>query len=230
MSGLSGKGIFPDKEDDFSLYGDKAVLLLLDPANATRFNISAARKTAITNKWNRYKTLYGKTNQLSKKTRTSDDIADRVAARADVEAELSATYADIPKSNLTTADRSILNLKLRSAATPTPIPTTQPQLLRIETSIRLQHGLYFKDSVLLTKAKPKGVRACEFWFFIAPAGAAAPTDIDQYRFLAQDSESPYIASFKTADIGKSVWYIFRWINTLGQPGPWSAPVMATITG
>jgi len=36
------------------------------------------------------------------------------------------------------------------------------------------------------------------------------------------------SKFALADVGKSVWYIARYINTRGNPGPWSNAVSAAV--
>ena len=40
-------------------------------------------------------------------------------------------------------------------------------------------------------------------------------------FLAIETRSPYRADFEAPDAGKTVYFAFRWLNTKGQPGPWS---------
>jgi hypothetical protein len=53
---------------------------------------------------------------------------------------------------------------------------------------------------------------------------------DEYRYLATDTASPYLATHKSADVGKQVHYLLRWENTKGETGAWSTIVSATITG
>jgi hypothetical protein len=53
---------------------------------------------------------------------------------------------------------------------------------------------------------------------------------DEYRYLATDTASPYLATHKSADVGKQAHYLLRWENTKGETGAWSTIVSATITG
>ena len=32
---------------------------------------------------------------------------------------------------------------------------------------------------------------------------------------------PYPNDFEAGDVGKMVYYACRWVNTAGEPGPWS---------
>ncbi|NUQ10425.1 MAG: hypothetical protein HUU24_15360, partial [Phycisphaerae bacterium] len=43
-----------------------------------------------------------------------------------------------------------------------------------------------------------------------------------------DTRTPYLATFDGADGGKPAHYMLRWINTKGQPGPWSETATATV--
>ena len=71
------------------------------------------------------------------------------------------------------------------------------------------------------RAKPHGVRMCELRELIVDAGGAAPTDPNAMPFLANETKTPNRNDFDPADAGKTVWYALRWINTKGDPGPWS---------
>ncbi len=215
-------GIFPSKEDLFFIYVKAVIAYLI--ANATRFGITTARQTTLNTLLSTYTTAYNKASV--KETRTKNDISARNTAHDALEAELRDVYSGLADSILTDIDRNTLNLKKPATRTSAPVPSTQP-IAKIGTAIRLQHLIEFWDvATPNSRARPVGVRGCEIWYFI---GATAPADVKQYRFLAVDSESPYIATFDGTDAGKSVWYILRWTNTRNQTGPWSAPVMATIT-
>jgi hypothetical protein len=38
----------------------------------------------------------------------------------------------------------------------------------------------------------------------------------------------YRADFEQTDIGKTVYFAMRWLNTRGKPGPWSQIYSATV--
>jgi hypothetical protein len=109
----------------------------------------------------------------------------------------------------------------------TPVPTTNP-IGQVDTSLPLQHTIEFRDSQTPNrKARPEGYRGCQIWHFI---GAQPPASIEQYEFVATDTRSPYVLHFDVEDAGKTVHYRLRWVNTRDEPGPWSEPLTATITG
>lgn len=219
-----GFKIFPTKEDEYFLYAKAAVAYLV--ANATRLGLSTTRQTTLSTKAGTYTTAYNKASAPA--TRTRNDISDRNTAKAALTEELRDIYSGLADSVLTDTDRNTLNLKKRGTRTAAPIPASQPDG-RVDTAIRLQHTIHFWDTnTPNSRARPNGVRGCEIWYVVGPV--SAPADIKQYRFLAIDSESPYMITFDGADTGKPVWYVLRWTNTRNQTGPWSAPIMATITG
>ena len=78
-----------------------------------------------------------------------------------------------------------------------------------------------------TKGKPEGVKGVEIWCKI---GGEATMNEDDYKYLATDTASPYLAIHKSEDIGKQAHYLLRWVNPRGEAGAWSNPVSATITG
>lgn len=109
--------------------------------------------------------------------------------------------------------------------TPVPIPTTRP-VVKVDTSQRLQHTISFADETTPTSTrKPQGVSAAELWVKV---DGPPPADATQLSFLATDTRTPYLATFDGADGGKPAHYMLRWINTKGQPGPWSETATATV--
>lgn len=133
------------------------------------------------------------------------------------------------QSNPATTDEQRAGLGITipdETRTRTPPPTTRP-VGWVETD-PLQNTINFRDiTTPNSKAKPPGARGCQLWFFIGPA---APTDMEQYDFLATDSQTPYVHGLDMADVGKTVSYRLRWVNNRDEPGPWSDVITATITG
>jgi hypothetical protein len=129
--------------------------------------------------------------------------------------------------NVTDADRAELDITIPdSTHTRSAVPTTRPVLI-IDTSQSLQHGLDFFDEMTPnSRAKPEDVMGCEISHQI---GVPEPLDPDEMRILAIDTATPYIATFKGEDAGKTVYYRLRWLNTRGERGPWSQLYSATIT-
>src|SRR5262249_22757428 len=140
------------------------------------------------------------------------------------------TTARSIQSNPTVTDevRTLMGLPIRDdARSRPPVPTTKP-VAQVDSSQRLQHTIHWHDEALRnTNAKPIGVRGAEIWAFIGPT---PPTDPTHTRFVALDTASPYLLVQEAADAGKLSHYLLRWVNTRGEPGPWSEIVSATITG
>lgn len=128
--------------------------------------------------------------------------------------------------NVTDAARASMNITVaqgRASATP---PTSRP-VVNVNTDQRLRHTINFVDETTPTsKAKPDGVTGCEIWNKVGDA----PTGPSQLTYLATDTRTPYVAEFDETDGGKTAHYMLRWVNTKGEPGPWSQTVSATITG
>ncbi len=134
----------------------------------------------------------------------------------------------IQKLNGTTdSDRAALNLTIASKTkTAAGIPTSRP-VAQVDTSQPLRHTVKFFDNVGEGKAKPAGVMGAEVWVKIA---GEATMNEDDYKFLAVDTATPYLAIHKAEDVGKKAHYMLRWINTRGEKGAWSDVVSAVITG
>lgn len=120
----------------------------------------------------------------------------------------------------TNTDRSDAGLTVRAdGRTPAPVPDTAPTMQKIDTSSRLILRLFFADSATPDKrAKPAGVHGCDIRQQI---GGTAPTDPAAMHQVAMETRSPYRADYDVADIGKTVYFALRWLNTRGEPGPWS---------
>lgn len=95
------------------------------------------------------------------------------------------------------------------------------------TSQRLRHVIHFARTVAEGggRAKPVGVPGCQIWMKI---GSPAPASESDLTFVTEDTRTPRTFDFDPADGGKLVYYWCRWVNPRGQPGPWAAPVNATV--
>lgn len=114
----------------------------------------------------------------------------------------------------------------KTSRTPAPVPTTTPTMLTIDTSTRAVLGLLFADSATPdSRAKPAGVQSCEIRQQI---GGTAPVDPDDMPFLANETRTPYRADFDAGEVGATVYFALRWVNTRGKPGPWSQVYAAVV--
>jgi hypothetical protein len=86
--------------------------------------------------------------------------------------------------------------------------------------------IHFVDEATPTRiAKPQGVQGCQIWKYV---GDTTPADASGCTFLALDTRTPYTDEHDAADAGKNVYYLLRWQNAKGEPGPWSDVVTAKI--
>jgi len=123
------------------------------------------------------------------------------------------------------AEKASLGITVRQASTPIGAPTTAPQV-SIECGNRLQQMLRFVDSATPTrKAKPAGALGVEIWNKVGTTPPAGEADL---RFVAVDTNAPYLMTFDSADGGKNNYVWMRWVSPTGERGPWSEQAQATI--
>lgn len=156
-------------------------------------------------------------------------VALKDTSRATFEAALRTLFAKIYAAGV--AGPALLEaagLPVRDTVhTPTPVPKTRPVMI-LDTSERFRHTVNFADEGTPTKkAKPAGVAGCELRNVV---GAAIPVDPDDYTFVAIDTRTPQIWSFDPSEAGQMGHWVARWVNTRGEPGPWSDVVSATVPG
>jgi hypothetical protein len=128
--------------------------------------------------------------------------------------------------SVTDAARASMNISVAQGRAPATPPATRP-VVSVNTDQRLRHTVNFVDETTPTsKGKPDGITGCEIWNKVGDP----PTGPSQLTYLGTDTRTPYIAEFKETDAGKTAYYMLRWVNSKGEPGPWSQTVSATITG
>ena len=70
-----------------------------------------------------------------------------------------------------------------------------------------------------------GAIGVEIWNKVGTTPPAGESDL---RFVAVDTNQPYVLDFDAADGGKTAYYWLRWVNPTGERGPWSEQAAATI--
>ena len=155
---------------------------------------------------------------------------DKVKRRAVLEA-LARQLVQKIQSNpqVTDAQKGTLGVTIRKKTkTPVGVPASMPVLTRADTSTRCVLRLFFMDATTPeSKARPPGVKSCEIREQI---GGVAPVDPEGMPFLAIATRAPYVAEFTAEDVGQTVYFAFRWLNSRGQPGPWSQVHRAVCPG
>jgi hypothetical protein len=123
------------------------------------------------------------------------------------------------------AEKAALGITVAQQPTPIGPPTTAPTCT-IECGARLQHTLRFADEATPTrKAKPAGVLGVEIWNHV---GIAPPAGEGDLRFVAVDTNAPYVMNFDYADGGKTNYVWMRLVSPTGERGQWSEQAQATI--
>jgi hypothetical protein len=147
-------------------------------------------------------------------------------ARAEAEARRFAAAMQA-RPGVTDAMRAAMGITVRDKIRTAPAaPLTSP-IATVDTSKRLRHMIDFRDSATPTqKARPAGCHGCEIWMKVGDP----PADPRELKYLATDTNTPYLVEFEGVDAGKTAHYMLRWVNTRGVRGPWSETVSATITG
>ena len=194
--------------------------------NEASYGLAAADTTALTALQNAFQNAYDDNNIKQIEARTMREQKD--SDRQNLVDELRQTAQRVQTFPGTTdMMRQDLMLTVKDA-TPSRIeePASRP-VVEIDTSVPLRHSIMFYDEGGMGRGKPEGVRGAEIWCKI---GGEATMNEDDYRYLGTDTASPYLAVHKSEDTGKQAHYLLRWVNPKGEPGAWSNPVSATITG
>ncbi len=190
------------------------------------FSLNADDTTELNNLLDTFTASYLKNNDDQITARTSREKKD--FDREPLVGKLRSSAQRVQTApNVTDSHRADLGLTIRQTS-PTSVgaPTSRP-VVEVDTSQPLRHTVIFYDNVLPGKAKPAGVKGAEVWVKI---GGEPTLNEEDYRYLATDTATPYLAVHKAENVGKQAHYLLRWVNSKGETGAWSNPVSATITG
>lgn len=218
--------------DDYIPRGDSDLLGFADNfvkeigGNEADFGLTAADTTEITALKANFGEAYD--DNISKQTEARSAKTKKDGERKSLVSKLRESSQVVQQHPGTTDEmRSGLRLTIEDKE-PSSIgePATVP-VAEIDTSVKLRHEINFYNEGSDNKAKPEGVDGCEI--FCKIAGEATMNE-DDYRYMATDTASPYLAFHKAENIGKQAHYLLRWVNAKGAPGAWSSPFSATITG
>lgn len=122
--------------------------------------------------------------------------------------------------SMTNAERSEARLTVpKQGHTRSTTPDTAPMLLKVDSGTRGLLRYFIADSTTPNRrAKPDNVRCMEIRQQI---GGTAPVNPEEMDYLALASRTPYLVHFEPEDVGKPVYFAFRWIGKNNVPGPWS---------
>ncbi|MBI3945553.1 MAG: hypothetical protein HY321_06525 [Armatimonadetes bacterium] len=215
----------PDSDAEFDAW--QAQFVTYASSHATPLGLTADQITALTSAQTTWNGLYAEHVQARNWAMGARENKDE--SRAALEQRLRALTAQIQIApGATDSMRAALGITIRDTTpTPVPAPTTRP-VAQIDSSQRLRHVIAFADEGTPTsRAKPAGVTGCQVWVKL---GDPAPSDPKEMSYLATDTRTPYTVDFEAEEAGKRAYYMLRWVNTRGEPGPWGAMVTATVLG
>ncbi len=196
--------------------------------NAKKWGIPDAEITKLKERQSNWEPAFEKADNIENRTRAN--VLAKNEIREDYEKNWRYFINTFIRVNpkITDDERLIMGIHPKKhSRTPIPVPETAPEG-RIDFSVRLQHKIFFHDSSTPnSKAKPKGVHGCQIWMKL---GEEAPVKENDLTFVAMDTSSPYTVKFDGDDSGKKAYYWLRWVNSKGEPGPWSAEIHAVVVG
>lgn len=223
---MRNNDFIPRSDPEFNIW--QASLVTIADSNATVWGIAEADINAVKARRVEWEAAFLKAS--NKQNRTSADVQAKEDTHKWYEKELRAFIAQwlANNSKVSNADRERMGLTVKSnTRTPKPVPETRP-VGTVDFSIRLRHSISYADEASpRSKAKPDGVHGCEIWMKL---DGEAPRDASELSFVGTDTSSPHIVSFEGANVGKTVYYWLRWVNTRGEHGPWSSTISAMVVG
>jgi hypothetical protein len=123
------------------------------------------------------------------------------------------------------ADKENMGLPLHdSTRTPTPGPTTIPELELDSSTIR-QISVHFRDTGSSKRGKPAGIHGVELRWALLDNPPSSVEDLTKSAF---DTASPYTFKFDEADRGKSLYICPCWENNKGEKGPFGEIAKAIV--
>jgi hypothetical protein len=160
-------------------------------------------------------------------TRTQSTVATKSTARASLVQSARALVGRIQSyPALTDTQRADLGITVYDGSqSPLPAPATLP-IVSVATIAPGSHGLRIVDELTpSSRSKPFGTAGCEIY---VKRGTTPPASINDCAFVGLQTRNQATVNHSSADNGKTAYYLGRWINKKGQPGPVSLVVSATI--
>lgn len=232
--------LFPDKDADFNDYFGIVYAYLIDPANVTRFLISATNLTNLNTVKTNWDTQYPQSQNTNTATKTIVD--NKNILRGDIEELLRDIYGDIPNSVLTTGDRNTLNLHERTPGSPRPAITTKPNVI-----LNSQSGfsILVENRVIADSTRASKHADCdvvEYKYKVTEVasgpptpptpGSPSPTPGPAAAWIGPllSGKARFIIQLANTEGGKLLTITTRWKNTLddSKSGPWSDEVSARV--
>lgn len=220
------KDFIPGPDNEFDTWATSLPAYLTTDATAPP--TTPAQKAALQTALAAWTTDYDAHLKAKTAALTASEAKD--ATRAASEAAYRQIIGDIQRDPATTDTQRVAMRVTVPKQTRTPVGEIEshPILTKTNTSTRLRHRLSFADSETpASSAKPAGAQFCEIRMQLA---GTEPVNPDLMPQLAMESRAPHRNDFDPGDEGKTAFYALRWLNTKGEPGPWSPVYSAVVPG
>lgn len=160
-------------------------------------------------------------------TRTSGAVVAKRGEKKNV-VKIVRGYAGMVRSNDSVSSELKLNLGLRLRArrgSPVPVPADAPALA-------LRHmgtGVHELRAGTVNAAPRRGKPPWATALMVYRAVGEDPVSrAEEAQFLTLVTRARFTSTFDHAQRGQTATYFARWINTKGEPGPWSNAMTAAI--
>lgn len=216
-------GYMPQSDDGFWHWLQNFSSLI--QADCARFGMTQADADVISAHFAAYDPLWQQCKQPSVRTKSLVQQKDAVKASAMGSCRV---YAMIIKGNqgVDAESKTALGLHLNDT-TPTsiPVPTTAPMLM-IQAAFSGEHVIRFADETTpASRRKPHGAQFIEIYCNVATGPNPVVADA---KAIGLFGKQPIHIEQDQVNANKTATYFGRWVNTKGEPGPWSLPVAMTI--
>jgi hypothetical protein len=196
--------------------------------NQIIWEINSGKLEALIEKQSLWTAMFSKAS--NKQNRTATDVQAKNDALYVYKKWLRIFVAENLANNslIPDSDRIRMGLTVKSVTrTASPVPSSFPMGMA-DFSVRWQHTLSFNDNTSpRSKAKPAGVHGCEIW---AKVGGDAPKNVSELSYMGIATTNTYTARYSGNEVGNTVYYWLRWVNTRGEQGPWGATFSAMVVG
>jgi hypothetical protein len=212
-------------DDGLSAQGDQMSAYIT--ANTVALGLVAGDATTLASNLTAFQTKLAVSSNDS--TRTPVAIADKDTAKAVLIANMRSLGRRLQANpNVTDAQRVALTLPVRDT-NPSP---SQPLVTRPVVSIigvaQTDIAVRAVDETTPTsRKKPVGAVGLQYFSWVGPA--AAPQDLELWRFEGVASRSDYVIGYQLADAGKPITICARWFNRKGEVGPVSLSVTTALS-
>jgi hypothetical protein len=199
-------------------------------ANALAWGIPAPAVAALVARRAEYEPLYHKAQD--KNTRSKIDVVAHQHSREVYKNELRTFHNERigPSTSITVEDKLTLGGREKDIE-PTPLSeqivlTTPPPVIQAKCtgSKTVRIDWYPTQAPGESEALPQGIDGVNIW--VAEGGI--PSDESQWRFLAMDTNSPYVHNVGN-DVTVTLAYKAQWFDRRKRMGPFCGPVVVAVT-